>query len=174
MGVDKAALPVGRTTWLAHIARQAMLTSCPVAVIGRGRTDDETMPDVLYLGDEKQCLGPIGGLLTALRYADGPVLAVACDMPFLTSASFYWLLSRANDEVGELGLAVRSSTGLEPLFSYYTPSCLPVIDQRIAERRFSLQSMIAQPEFRTIEAPAWIQDALRNVNTVGDRLRLGL
>src|SRR5437867_107392 len=42
--------------------------------------------DLPVFADDVPNLGPIGGLLTALRYAETPAIClVACDMPFLNA-----------------------------------------------------------------------------------------
>ncbi len=37
----------------------------------------------LRIYDEVQGLGPFGGVMTALRAAQGPVLVLSCDLPFM-------------------------------------------------------------------------------------------
>ncbi|HSH46284.1 MAG TPA: molybdenum cofactor guanylyltransferase [Longimicrobiales bacterium] len=87
--------------------------------------------------DDRPGLGALGGIHTALRWAveEGRpgVLAVACDMPFLSVA----LLERLRE--GAFGTATpdgpdlvvpasRSRRGVEPLCAAYGTGCLPAIE----------------------------------------------
>jgi molybdopterin-guanine dinucleotide biosynthesis protein A len=190
LGTDKAALPIGGTTWLAHIARAARQTRCRVAVVGRNGPAGDAASDptddpegdftgVTFVPDKTPGLGPMGGLFTALRYAETQdpetsVLLAGCDMPFLSTDAFNWLLDQIREGTGPLGLAVRSDAGLEPLFAGYRPAARALVELRIAERRLSLRGLLDAPAFRIVPAPTWVNEALSNINTAEDRLRFGL
>ena len=174
MGTDKAALPIRGTTWLAHIARVAAQTGCPVAVIGRARPDAWTDEAVAFLPDDVPDHGPMGGLLTALRYAGGPVLALGCDLPLLDAAALRWLLDEAARWPEALGVAARTAHGPEPLFAVYAAACQPLVEARVAEGALSVKRLLAEPGFVIVPAPEAVRAALHNVNTPEDRRRLGL
>jgi molybdopterin-guanine dinucleotide biosynthesis protein A len=95
-------------------------------------------PRATIVSDEIAELGPLAGLRTALRAADGlAVLVVAWDMPFVTSA-----LLQALREIGESGasavvpLSDRDPIH-EPLCAYYAPQALHTCERLLAhgERR---------------------------------------
>jgi molybdopterin-guanine dinucleotide biosynthesis protein A len=98
---------------------------------------------------------PLLGIVTALERAGRPVLAIACDMPYLTGE----LLARlaAGPEA-----AVRTAERVAPFPARYEPAQLPAL--RVAlERRASLQSTL------TALAPALLEGVderlLANINT---------
>jgi molybdopterin-guanine dinucleotide biosynthesis protein A len=78
-------------------------------------------------------LGALGGLHAALHWAaeeDRPgILAVACDMPFVSTALLQRLLEEAQAHDGPDVVVPESGSrrGLEPLCAYYSVRCLPAI-----------------------------------------------
>ena len=101
-----------------EIARAAALPSRPDAVVGAGA---------------------LGGIYTALLWAHDEgrsgVLAVACDMPFLSTALLGELLHRA-DAVDRPGpdVVVPESGGrrtIEPLCAWYGTSCLRAVSAAV-------------------------------------------
>ena len=77
---------------------------------------------------------PLLGIVTALERHGGPVLAVACDMPFLTGE----LLARlaAGPEAG-----VRVADRIEPFPMRYEPAQLPALRTAL-DREASLRSTL--------------------------------
>ncbi len=166
MGRDKARLEIDGLPLLERIAAAAQAAGLPVLVIGRARPLDWTLKEVDFAEDALPGRGPLGGLHMALTRANGPVLALACDLPRLTSGAIRWLKSESLlKRGGEHGLVVVNSGRWEPLFSIYTPPCLPLIEERSREGRLSLHGLIEVGNFEMVEAPAWIEPLLFNVNT---------
>jgi molybdenum cofactor guanylyltransferase len=94
-------------------------------------------PGHRIVADREPGLGPLAGLVTALRAAEGlPVIVVAWDMPFVTGT-----LLRSLHQRGELAAAcavpVHGDGTAEPLCAYYRPEALPVAEALLArgERR---------------------------------------
>ena len=91
-------------------------------------------PSLPVVADAVPGLGPLAGLETALRAADGgAVLVVAWDMPFVTTP-----LLRGMRALGEAGAsAVVPAHGdppvLEALCAYYAPDALPVCSRLLAD-----------------------------------------
>ncbi len=70
------------------------------------------------------------------------------------------------------GLVVVNDGRWEPLFSFYTSACLPLIESRLAAGRLSLHGLIEAGDFAVVEAPGWVAAQLVNVNTPEDLARL--
>jgi molybdopterin-guanine dinucleotide biosynthesis protein A len=91
-----------------------------------------TRPDVLA------GLGALGGIHSALLWARESgrpgVVAVACDMPFLSPALLGRILERAADEDAPDVVAPASEgpRGLEPLCAYYAITCIDAIERAVA------------------------------------------
>ena len=172
MGTDKAVLLFGGLSLLERTARTALFAGLTVLVAGRACPDGWQTPKVDFVLDAAPGRGPLGGLETALKHADGPVLAVACDMPLLTSEALIWLRDRAAASTSEHGLVVLNEGQWEPLFSVYAPACLPLIESRLAAGRLSLHGLIEAGDFARADAPGWVAVQLVNINTPEELRRL--
>lgn len=93
-------------------ARAAGLT--PVVVAKR----DSSLPelDCEVIREPENPVHPLLGILTALEGASGPVLALGCDMPFVTAPLLRWLAEREPPAV------VSVDGRLEPLLAIYGPA----------------------------------------------------
>lgn len=174
MGADKAALDWDGETLLARAARAAGEAGLPALVAGRARPDGWPLPDVAFVPDRAPGRGPLGGLEAALRHAQGPVLALACDLPLLRPADLRWLADRfaSRPLPAPDGLAVRRAGRWEPLFSVYALACLPRIESRLQAERLSLHGLIEAGDFDAAAAPDGVAARLVNVNTPDDLARL--
>ncbi len=98
----------------------------------------EWFPGLRVVADEVPGLGPLGGLLTALRAAEGrAVLVVAWDMPFVPAPLLRGM--RARGEIGaEVVMPVHGDPSVaEPLCAYYAAEALACCEALVArgERR---------------------------------------
>jgi len=125
--------------------------------------------------DVRPGLGPIGGLLTALRCAAADlVLVVACDLPFLHLPLLIALADRAQAADGAW---IRTSRGVDPLLACYRSRLAPVLEAHIDDggrSLYGLASMLRMHEIDELElarlgAPARV---LANINTPEDYARI--
>jgi molybdopterin-guanine dinucleotide biosynthesis protein A len=135
----------------------------------------EWLPGVRLERDVMVGQGSLGGIHAALSHARTAVLAVAWDMPFVSSA-----LLRRLRELGESADVVvpesDSRRGLEPLCAYYGPACRAAIEASLAagDRRvigFFDQVRVARLPAADVAAfgdPEWL---FMNVNTPDELLR---
>lgn len=178
MGRDKAQITVDGLPLLERTARTA-LAACPsVVVVGRALPEDWPLPGVAFLEDEAPDQGPLGGLATALRDLGAAeergdptgrpdaVLLLACDLPALTEEALPWLMQTAQERqpLGA-GLITVNNGRREPLFSVYTPHCLPRIETNLAAGRRSLQALIDAGDFKFAGITPTLAPSLLNVNT---------
>jgi molybdopterin-guanine dinucleotide biosynthesis protein A len=91
--------------------------------------------------DEPSGIGPLGGLVGLLRRAeDAPAIALACDMPFVSSALVARLLTASN---GAPMVAPRRHGRWEPLCARYDPARVaPLALALIGAREHSLQRLL--------------------------------
>ncbi len=137
MGRDKATL---------EFDGQPLVERC-VAVLR------QCFPEVIVVRrDDVPGLGPIGGLLTALRRAP-EIFVVACDMPFLDAAL---IRAMAAQLAGYDAVAIPG----EPLHAAYSARILPVVEAQIAAGDYSLNRLLSKLRVKTFGAAPIV-----NVNT---------
>ncbi len=137
MGRDKATLEFGG---------QPLVERC-VAVLR------QCFPEVIVVRhDDVPGLGPIGGLLTALRRAP-EIFVVACDMPFLEAGL---IRAMAAQLAGYDAVAIPG----EPLHAAYSARILPVVEAQIAAGDYSLNRLLSKLRVKPFEAAPIV-----NVNT---------
>lgn len=165
-GSDKAAFRIGEHSLLEQVAAAARDTGLPVEVVGRTAPQGWPWPDVGFRPDEVPGLGPMGGLATALRSADGAVLAVGCDMPRLTTASLDWLTRQAREAELDHGLVTCGEEGvLQPLFAVYTPRCRKLVDGLLGKGMRSFRDLVSAGSFHRVPIPERYRDAVRGIDT---------
>jgi molybdopterin-guanine dinucleotide biosynthesis protein A len=162
-----------------------------VLVALRGATDRQTVvandaraaqwfPGMHIVADSEEGLGPLHGLRTALVAAAGePVLVVAWDMPFVTTALLAAL--RAMGEAGATAVVPvgGSSRHAEPLCAYYGPETLATCERLLAagERRAgALHEAMVDARTLTDDALSTLGDPARllfSVDTLEDLAKIG-
>lgn len=118
--------------------------------------------------------GALGGIYTALLCATTErVIAVACDMPFVTTA---FLAQLARLGAGADLVIPRPGDGYQPLCACYARGCIEPIRRRIAERALRVQDLVCEVlthEVGREELAAFDPDhtLFFNVNTPEDHAR---
>ncbi len=136
-------------------------------------------------GDRMPGKGALGGVHTALWRAQESgrpgIVAVACDMPFVSAALLLRLLERANQSpIPDLVVPESDSRrGLEPLCAYYSVRCLPAIEQSMEQgdvRMIGFHDAVIVARLPLSEVCAFGDPALLflNVNTQEERTRAEL
>jgi molybdenum cofactor guanylyltransferase len=112
----------------------AVAAGLEVVVVAKAGTPLPRL-DVPVWHEPDEPVHPLLGIVTALERAERPVLAIACDMPFLTSD----LLARlaAGPEA-----AVRAGDRVAPFPARYDPAHLPALRAALA-REAPLQATVA-------------------------------
>jgi molybdopterin-guanine dinucleotide biosynthesis protein A len=80
---------------------------------------------------------PLCGVLAALREAGEPLLALGCDMPFLSPELLAWLASQPEPLV-----VPETDRGLQPLLARYDPALADSLDAGL-RREAPLQEVVA-------------------------------
>jgi len=148
MGRDKTRLRFGGRTLLGHVRVAAEATGWPVRIIRR-----DAVP---------RC-GPLGGIYTALKTSRaGAVIFVACDMPFISPA----LLTSLADRPGAGQHAVFVTADGRTGFPFLLPAAaLPVVEQQIRSRQFSIHSLAEVLRAKFFRVPKCRAMELLNINT---------
>ena len=150
MGGAKAMAPFrGAPLVMAPLAaaREAGLEAVVVA------KPDTELPDVPVWREAEALSHPLAGLVTALEH--GPVVAVACDQPFVTAALLRALADHDGPAIAAEG---------EPFPGRYEPDQLPVLREALAAEA-SLRRTLERLHPHVLGAPA---ELLRSINRPQD------
>lgn len=119
--------------------------------------------------------GPLAGMLTGLRSAQQPWLALLpIDCPNLPPEAFFQALEFATDSSEILGF--QDSTGAKHwLPGLYHRRLLPRVQRSLESNCLSLKSLIAKAATHYVSAAsAWDSQAFENLNTPDEASALGL
>ncbi len=126
-----------------RIARIAASLPADLALVGDAKAYRAHLPDVPAVADEPAGIGPLGGLAGLLAaYPDRTVIALACDMPFVTAEHLVALLA-AHPAAPCVCARAADGTRWEPFFSRWnaTPA-LPTVRAVIDGGGRSLQRAV--------------------------------
>lgn len=177
-GAPKALATVGGRRIVDRV-RDALSAVVPQVVVSANDPDlfaDLGLPMRL---DDVPGAGPLGGILTALRwameYGRPGALVVACDMPWVSAPLLRMIAERAaSTSAGAVVPESGGRRGLEPLCAWYSVDSLPHVERMIAEGEHRVHRLliggvdaevIPLDEVRRIGDPELL---FLNVNTVDD------
>ncbi|UJH92878.1 molybdenum cofactor guanylyltransferase [Antarcticibacterium sp. 1MA-6-2] len=165
MGRDKGMMLLKGKPMISHILEAFNEAEIPVNIIANDSSYESLrFPVFADIVSEK---GPMGGLLTAIKYSKAEVIfLVSCDMPLISSNAlkhFFELGDR------EHIVAATVEERVNPLFALY-PVCLQQeLEIRIAEGRLKMTDMILENKHILVPSIAGENPQLfRNVNNEED------
>ncbi len=171
-GRDKSRIVVGGRTILER-QLDVLQRLVPRIVIVANAPEQFADAGVPVLADAVPGSGSMGGIYTALADAPGPVLVLACDMPFVTAP----FLARVIEAGQEADIAIpRGNDGYQPLCANYAPSCVGPLRWRIEQGALKVVDLLTDVRVRELgpdEIAPFDPDGvlLLNVNTAGDVVR---
>jgi molybdopterin-guanine dinucleotide biosynthesis protein A len=137
LGRPKPTAPLAGRALLEHPLGALQDAGLETVVVAK---PDTPLPSVelTVWHEASEPVHPLLGVVTALERAEGrPVLACACDLPFVTAAFAAWMAER------DVAVAVPRAGGrLHPLFALYTATLLPPLREAL-ERRSALHETLA-------------------------------
>jgi molybdopterin-guanine dinucleotide biosynthesis protein A len=169
MGRDKAALPAGDGTLIAHLAHRLAPFVDETIIAGGSVTPN--LPDVRLVADRAPGLGPLAGMHAGLLAARHPhVWVVACDLPDVEPAVLMLLRELAATYDG-----VVPRIGGEPqgVCALYQRNLASRIDALLNAGERSVKSLLAASTIRYV-APDELRAvdpqlrSFRNINTPAD------
>lgn len=131
-GAPKGLERVGGRRIIDRLAESLIPATDDLLLIANDAAAGSWLPGVRCATDVRPGLGSLGGIHAALVHADGPVLVVAWDMPFVPTG----LLTALRVAGASADVAVPESgsrRGVEPLCAYYGPACVSAIERRLDE-----------------------------------------
>lgn len=147
MGADKAWLEFNGSTLIERCVDSLRQCFSRVIIVANQPPAFASLGLPVF-SDEVPGLGPIGGLLTALRRAESEtIFLVACDMPFLNPH----LIREMTSALDQHDAVVAQFNGpFEPLHAVYRRGILPVVEAQIAARQYSLQALVGKLRLKVL------------------------
>jgi len=171
-GRDKSRIVIGGRTILVR-QLDVLRRLVPRVVIVANAPEQFTDAGVPVLPDAVPGSGSLGGIYTALADAGGPVLVLACDMPFVTVP----FLARVIEAGQEPDIAIpRGRDGYQPLCANYGPACAGPLRRRLERGALKVVDLLADVRVRELgpdDIAPFDPDGLLllNVNTADDLAR---
>ena len=128
---------------------------------------NEPFANLPHYPDLEPKKGPLGGLHTALHYAQFEWLALAaCDLPNLNTV--YW--SRLTEQLGSQVTLVSSNRSLQPLAAFYHRSVQAKVALQLEKGDLSLHALLEQLDSKTVLLSdlGLPETLLLNVNRLSD------
>jgi molybdenum cofactor guanylyltransferase len=131
LGGAKPSLLLAGSPLVCHPLRAARDAGLEAIVVAKRSTKLPEL-DVPVVYEPEEPSHPLCGVLTALRFAAArppleAVLALACDMPFLTGAMLAWLSSL------EGAVMARVGGRPQPLLGRWTVAAVPLLEHALAK-----------------------------------------
>jgi molybdopterin-guanine dinucleotide biosynthesis protein A len=173
-GHDKALAQVAGVPMIHRvIAAAAKVTpNLNILIVGREKPTDWPADSAaqIFIPDFGQAhSGPVAGILAALKHANSPVIALACDMPLVTPELLRELISahRSHNYPPHATLAyTRDSSNIiraEPLLSLYTPAIIPALETVLSSGRRSIQPLLQSAGVHPWQIPPELQPTILNI-----------
>ncbi len=166
MGEDKARLSFQGTSLLERAV--AFWRSCDMEQIYVSLAPGSDLPlpsDVTPIYDVISDRGPLGGLYSAFRTTDAPLLWISgVDMPFLSKDAV--LPEPQGDAV-----VYRMDGNPQPLFGVYRRSILPQVEHMLQQGDCRMTALLQQVDTEWVDAPNSFAPVFLNWNAPEDILR---
>lgn len=169
MGRDKALLERNGRTLIANAVELLRPHVDELLIIGDPVKYDHVGP--ITIADDRPGLGPLGGILTALRYAwNDRIIVLACDMPHVTAAFIEQLKGLADAEHD--AVVAQCDGRLEPLAAVYHRRCQRTFAELLEKGDLRMSDAIERVRTRYVQVcpgeDGWPADLFRNINTPTD------
>jgi molybdopterin-guanine dinucleotide biosynthesis protein A len=135
------------------------------------------------MDDEIRGVGPLGGILTALKGTEADLnFFIGVDYPLISPEVVSYLADAAlkQSEGGAMGLIPVMPDGPHPLFAFYSRTCLSAVRRCIDDRSYSVQCIAGHihihyldlPKIEGDPCPAMLERNFVNINHFRDFLKL--
>ena len=147
LGQDKARLTLRGTDASDLLAQSVALLSRHCGQVLVACRQGQTFAAYSCVHDKHQGLGPLAGIQAAMLAARLPLLALACDLPFMDDATLQRLVAAhaARPEQAIMTTFRQAETGfIEALTSIYEPDCLVLFTRAIDTGQRQINLIIPQ------------------------------
>ncbi len=177
MGRHKGLLPVpgGTEPILEELVRRGRGAGLDAVLVGDATPYEHLAAGVMRVDDDPRGAGPLAGLQAVLRHAiragNSEVLAIACDMPYVTSEALVQICEHRSDA---MVIAPRRGPDApwEPMLARYDASRLAdVLAEAISQGQRSFQKLFASIEVEALPLTPAIERALEDWDSPEDIAR---
>lgn len=139
MGCNKALIEIkGVPLWQRQLQILEELAPTEIFLAGPSHSEWKNAAWII-VPDAQENSGPLGGLVAALRHCcTSLLLALAVDLPQITSAYLHGLLELCEGEKGVVPMGDRNR--FEPLIAVYPRAALTLAEELLASGRYSMQN----------------------------------
>jgi len=157
MGAPKATLELAGRPLVGYPLEAVAAAGLVPVVVAKGGSE---LPDLQcrVVRDSHARSHPAAGIVAALAAADGPVVVVACDMPFVP-AQLLMVLAQLDSRLAVPMLGGRT----QPLLARYEPGVVPALERAVergeplSEAVAALDPLVLGPdELAGFGDPGWI------------------
>lgn len=137
MGTDKAFVKLADKPLIQHVIERTANLGQSETILIVNRPDDYAQLGLPMYTDVQPDKGSLGGIYTALTYAQNPfTLVVACDMPFVNPDLLQFMMSKVSDSVD---IVVPRVDGYpQGLHAIYGKTCLTPIEEQLNANRLKI------------------------------------
>ena len=165
MGTDKAFVVVDGTAMVERVAGSMRTAGCrPVFAVG-GDAAALAAAGFECVADRWPGEGPLGGIVTAVGHAAGPVFVSACDLPWLDAATIEVLLERYRMLEATIDVVVARTERIEPLCAIWSQSASVTLQAAFGSGERAVHRVLANMRVESVDVDP---SRLVNVNTPGD------
>jgi molybdopterin-guanine dinucleotide biosynthesis protein A len=169
MGQDKATIKIGEKALIRLVYDKVKEVFDDVLIISRLHNAIESI-DAPVLKDIVPFGNSMTGIASALLYSETPyTLVVACDMPFLSTEAFKYMVKEAT---GEDIIIPKTKLGFEPLHAIYNKSCIAHLLRLIEQNRFKITGVLPFVSVKELkEHPCFYRTGnpvFTNINVMND------
>jgi len=161
MGKDKAFLPWGKRSLIAHQAYRLSKLFQRVSLVSKFDQPDRFQQvdcPIIYEPDEPKT--PLLGIVSSLRASQSEwSFVLAVDLPFFSAKSIDCLSSHRENHSMVLS---KSEEAVQALAAYYHKNALEILDSRLESGLFKLSELQGQSDCKLVDVSAY---ELMNLNT---------
>ena len=166
MGSAKHLLEHAGVTFAERLVLALQPHVSSVTFLGTGRLPT-SLSHLEQLEDTRDVLGPLSGIVAALRSCMDPWLIVACDLPALTSHSIKWLVEQRKTDFDIL-MPSDSKGVVQPHFSFFEPKAKTLVEEAVKKGRYAPKLLAQHPRCACPSLPPSVESELVNMNAPYD------
>jgi molybdopterin-guanine dinucleotide biosynthesis protein A len=170
-GIAKGLLPAPDSgePLVVRLSRLCMERGLEVVLVGSALSYARALPQLRMLPDGDGIDGPLGGLAALLSFSqERPAIALACDLPFVTSALLERLSTQASN-ADVLSMRLGPDAPWEPLLARYASArVLPVLQSAAHQGIRSFQKLFALLQVEALALGDAERPQLRDWDSPGD------